>query len=349
MVVIVVNSFFVFKMYKIEILKKKEISTLQYFIKNNWQENHVFVKSKELLLWQHSSNENLNYVIALNLNQEIIGVLGFIPTTHFDSQLGSGEIDIWLALWKADTSYPGVGMDLLHHLEKLYKPLSIGSIGINDKVEKLYKILKYKTGTWNQYCFFNSKIKKFQIATVGKLLTQFKKGNFSKQYIRTISDLTQLEVFPESLYRPLKSINFLINRYVKHPFYKYQFWGIYEEDRVVCILVTRKIELEGSSCIRIVDVLGDLSKAENISSDFDKILQEENAEYVDFINYGIDEQVFLNMGFLKRDDMITIPNYFEPFLKDSIDVKFAYKSDFEPYIIFKGDSDQDRPNVLPHD
>ncbi len=336
-------------MYKIEILKRKDLTTLQYFIKNNWQENHVFVKSEELLLWQHSSDENLNYVIALNLNQEMVGVLGFIPTTHFDLKLGSSGIDIWLALWKADTNYPGVGMDLLHHLEKIYKPLSIGSIGINDKVEKLYKILKYKTGTWNQYCFFNSKIKNFQIATVVKLPMQVNNGYFSHHSIRIISDLNQLEAFPEAVYRPLKSKNFLVNRYTKHPFYKYQFWGVYEENRVICILVTRKIEIEDSSCIRIVDVLGDLSKVENISSDLDKILQEENAEYVDFINYGIDEKVFLNMGFLKRDNTLIIPNYFEPFLKDSIEVKFAYKSYFEPYIIFKGDSDQDRPNVLPHD
>ncbi|EOW3520763.1 hypothetical protein ACOWVB_000374 [Campylobacter coli] len=54
------------------------------------------------------------------------------------------------------------------------------------------------------------------------------------------------------------------------------------------------------------------------------------------------------MGFnlKKQEDKNIIPNYFEPFEKKNILIKFAYKTKVNNYAIFKGDSDQDRPSVL---
>jgi hypothetical protein len=61
--------------------------------------------------------------------------------------------------------------------------------------------------------------------------------------------------------------------------------------------------------------LGNLSDLPNLHSDFQSILQSADAEYIDFINYGIRENIFPNMGFQKLDvnGKIIIPNYFEPF------------------------------------
>jgi len=53
------------------------------------------------------------------------------------------------------------------------------------------------------------------------------------------------------------------------------------------------------------------------------------------------------MGFLeKNNDHEVIPNYFEPFLKKNVNIRFAYKAKEHNYAIFKADSDQDRPNKI---
>ena len=44
-------------------------------------------------------------------------------------------------------------------------------------------------------------------------------------------------------------------------------------------------------------------------------------------------------------DRPIIPNYFEPFVRQNVKFAISYKARF-PYVAFKGDADQDRPNVL---
>ena len=67
------------------------------------------------------------------------------------------------------------------------------------------------------------------------------------------------------------------------------------------------------------------------------------------MNYGLDEACFTRMGFQHLDlnqEEIIVPNYFEPFEKKNVKLEIAYKSKSDNYVAFKGDSDQDRPNVL---
>jgi hypothetical protein len=335
-------------MYQIKILEKNQTDSLQRFIQDYWNSNHIFVTSKELLLWQHGVDLNLNYLVAYaEKNNDIIGVLGFIPTSHFDINLQSDRVDLWLALWKGDDNFPGVGMDLLYHLQKITNPKSIGSIGINKNVERIYKVLKYKIGVLNHYYYVNSKIDNFKIISIqnDKNLLDFNNLE-SEVKIQVVETLSKVDIFPDPYYKPIKSVEYFINRYQKHPFYKYKFWLIKSSSKIISVLVTRKIEIDNASCIRVVDVLGDLSNIQNISEELNGILYEEKSEYIDFLNFGIDEKIFYQMGFLKKSEFDIIPNYFEPFVKFNNEIRFAYKSEYEPYIIFKGDSDQDRPNIL---
>jgi len=70
----------------------------------------------------------------------------------------------------------------------------------------------------------------------------------------------------------------------------------------------------------------------------------ENAQYIDCLNYGIPKEKFLKMGFYENPDNLIIPNWTEPFTMEHKPLKFAYKAQGD-YILFKGDSDQDRKNV----
>jgi len=82
---------------------------------------------------------------------------------------------------------------------------------------------------------------------------------------------------------------------------------------------------------------------------FQSLMVEFNYEYIDFLNAGIDEKHFNNAGFIKKkiNGEIIIPNYYEPFLLENIDLDYAWKTiDNSEPIFFKAGADQDRPNVL---
>ena len=74
-------------------------------------------------------------------------------------------------------------------------------------------------------------------------------------------------------------------------------------------------------------------------------MYENEYEYVDFYQYGIDHAIFDTAGFtlnLLTDDLI-IPNHFEPFVQKNKTLHF-FTSEHGQFYIFKGDGDQDRPN-----
>lgn len=93
----------------------------------------------------------------------------------------------------------------------------------------------------------------------------------------------------------------------------------------------------------IVDFLGKFQK--NLYDEFQKLLQKQNLEFVSFLCYVWDTNKIIQMGFSLKNEESIIPVYFEPFLKENIDIYFAFKSEYKNYTIFKGDSDQDRPNI----
>jgi len=117
---------------------------------------------------------------------------------------------------------------------------------------------------------------------------------------------------------------------------------------LLCILVLRAIEINDSKCLRIVDALGSLDQVACLYPDFVKLLDANEAEFIDFMVHGIDPSIFYKMGFETVDTDSTstiIPNYFEPFVQQNIKVHFAYKARFL-YVFFKADGDQDRPSKL---
>ena len=92
-------------------------------------------------------------------------------------------------------------------------------------------------------------------------------------------------------------------------------------------------------------MIGCLDEIENIEGNIHVFLNESGAEYLDCYNYGINKDVFLKIGFREITGNTVVPNYFEPFEKKNVDIHYAsYTKD--PVVIFKGDGDQDRPNLL---
>ncbi|GML87196.1 hypothetical protein P0Q10_08730 [Campylobacter jejuni] len=95
----------------------------------------------------------------------------------------------------------------------------------------------------------------------------------------------------------------------------------------------------------ITDWLGKFPK--KLYNTFEVLLEVNQCEFISFMCYVKNPKPIYAMGFklLNKDENL-IPVYFEPFVKENIDIYFAFKSKNKNYAIFKGDSDQDRINKL---
>lgn len=341
--------------YKIETCSEENKPRLIEFIRKYWKEDHVFVKSDELFRFQHYDAINHNYTFSLCINtltNEIDGIGGRIPLAQYDPDLAKYN-DVWGAILKVrpDVHNDEIGLlgIMLIDLADAYN--SHGNIGMSSIAWKLYRLLKkYHMCYLNQYYILNDECTDFHIANIphdaiGKDKHYSSSSKYELIKIDNIGTITDADI--QHNYFPMKSLRYLMNRFQFHPIYKYHFWGVYEGTTLHAILIGRIINVDGHSVIRIMDVYGKLEGLSSIYSEVQKLLKENNAEYLDCLNYGIDPSVFDTMGFntLDVNGNIIIPNYFEPFLRENVVLNGAYRANFH-YTMFKADSDQDRPNIL---
>ncbi len=342
------HSGFLQRMLEIRFCRLDEIEKLQNFLHEKWKASHVLSRSKDLLLWQHHEDgmEFLNYVVAvLETTGEFVGILGFIPLWKFDPTLKHGR-QIWLSLWKVDERpglRPGIGLGLLSYLEEKLEPHSIGVLGINEQVIPLYNWLGYQTGEMNHFYISNPAIEA-KIASNLRLPKITDSGTQNR--LLPIDDPSGFD-WQNPGYLPEKNIEFIINRYKKHPWYQYLFLRMTMNNGGVALIVYRKVKTDNSTCLRIVDIWGDIYDAVDCTNDWINILKKEGAEYVDCLNAGWESQVFEKMGFCLKSATETIPEYFEPFEPKNMKIRYAVLSATDKrYVFFKGDTDQDRPNKI---
>ena len=133
--------------------------------------------------------------------------------------------------------------------EWFYKTNLHISIGLSPIAIKLNKVMKYKTGYMNQFFILNEKRKKFDIAKIPLEYKYIVPENHNKLYcIKKVQSEEVLFAHNNITvkYHPVKSINYLYNRYLKHPIYKYKLWGVYRENELELIFVTRSIFIRNS-------------------------------------------------------------------------------------------------------
>ncbi|ECR3230011.1 hypothetical protein F1P34_03795 [Campylobacter coli] len=332
--------------YIIRLCRIDEYDKLINFLKNHWKENHIFVQSKEVLDFQHLDEEKqvYNFIVAHNeITKEFDAVLGFIPTSQYDKNLSPNR-DFWGAIWKVKETAKktGIGLGVFVYFVNYYNPNSFAAIGISDVAARVYKAYKYKLGELLHFYIQNLQKKDFRIAYFYKnnTIVHNQRLDISFKKINRFTDI------PINIIYPYKSINYIKKRYQQHPTYRYYFMGIYENEICKGVFIFRKIEANNAICLRIVDYLGNFIP--NCYYQFQKLLYKFNAEYIDFLCYYHQPEEIIQMGFSlkKQEDKNIIPNYFEPFEKKNISIKFAYKTKVNNYAIFKGDSDQDRPNII---
>ncbi|MDE6025350.1 MAG: hypothetical protein K2G45_07850 [Lachnospiraceae bacterium] len=333
-------------LYEIRLLKREEYDKMVDFIRCHWSEKHIFCKHREIFEFQHGQAEQGNYdfVIAVHKeSSEIHAVLGYITSSLYDKSHGDPQA-IYGALWKVRDDVKNkeigkLGLGVLYYLIKMYPHSAYITLGLSQDSQHIYNALHFGFGVMNHYYIANPSIKDYVIAA-----NPISEPNMM---LREDVVLERLNEIPEikNTFFPNKNSEYIRNRYINHPIYKYELLGVFVGTTLRCIWVVRKITVQGSNCFRLVDMMGSMDGMERICGNVQQFLKECNAEYIDCYNYGIEKEKFLVAGFHMVDGETIIPNYFEPFARQNIDIHYAFNGG-KPVVIFKADADQDRPNIV---
>lgn len=329
------------------------------FFRDHWSKDHILARDRAFVDWQYfdAQRSRYNFAVATATGmREIHGVLGFIPTSHYDPML-AGCDTLWLTMWKVrnDSPYAGLGLCLHGFVAKALPCQVIATVGNNAAVAKLYRALGYQTGQLGQYYIVNPELREF--ALLRPESSSPKAASSLKQPKRRLEALglndfsaesAKLEAVLDADVFPRKSAAYLLRRYLRHPIYEYQVFKVTAGDQFLGLLVIRKVTHSGASALRIVDYLGTPLGFAGLGPALTRLLTRQGGEYIDLLNFGIDPELLLQAGFRRLDptrEQIIIPNYYEPFEKRNAVIQFAYKAKRTGrYVAFKGDCDQDRPS-----
>ncbi len=334
----------VFQSHKIRVMEKEDIPQIIDYIAKEWNLNHIFVRNPAFFEYEHCVGECVNGILTENLkNKKIDGILLMYP-------VGSkmADTDFFGGIWSVskECRIPFMGIKLVENVLKLTGARSHSGVGINpETTARIFKrIGGQRVGKLKHYYRLGDR-DEYKVASIkNKEIPEVKDGRAKLIKFKDIADLNRSFSFGDYKEFPyFKDGNYIKRRYFDHPIYKYIVAGIELEGKIEGILILRKVECNGAKIMRIVDFLGNDQVLNECGFLFQNLLEEEDLEYLDFYEYGLEDRALINAGFsLRENDINIIPNYFEPFVKKNIDIWFH--TPYENCRIFKGDGDQDRPS-----
>ena len=332
-------------------MKNEDIKDFQLFIRKyrkrkNHKKKHIFGTNSKVLRWYYKNSKNFNFFLA-KIKKKIVGIQGFEPLNKFDRRLKNNQL--FLHLWiAAKNSFPGVGLVIFRKIINTFKPEFVASIGVSKNVIPYNKWLGFEVKKMNHFVFFSPFIKKFRICNFKhsgkKIKIKNTNLNFIKVNSKNIHNLINKKIY--SFQNPLKSNYYLINRYLKNPFYSYKLYLVKKNHDQQALVIFRFVEHSKSKAIRIVDYVG---KNENFKLLYHltiDLLQKSKAEFADIYSCGIPDKNLESAGFINKEKIknLILPNNYEPFEFRNMDIYCAYKSAIPKKNIrlFRGDADGDR-------
>jgi len=329
-----------------------ELQQLVDFLKVFWSESHIFVNHPKLFDWQYKGSDKYNAIVAVK-DKRVTGFMGFIPQSHFDPKLPTFQI--FLALWVADEeSGVSIGLRLFHKIINDYQPQFIGTLGINPKVIDFHKWQKFTVSPMNHHVIFSPYVTQFDIAKMSdEIFVQEKSPQLNHDFLEiTNEELLGLNSTPlYGFQTPMKSDQFIIERYLEHPTYCYKVFALKNSSELLSLSIIRLIQNGDSVVLRFVDYVGSNESLTKLYPHLLNLLKQYGAEYIDLYSYGIPLNLLESAGFQDRSILegVIVPNYFEPFVQENVEIDCAFKlfnNDLPPVRLFKGDGDQDRPSIL---
>lgn len=330
-----------------------EINEVSIFIDSHWKRGHILTKSKELMDWQYYDplNNRYNFIIARHkATQEIHGIEGFISTQQYDHDIK--DCMVWGAIWKTrdDLALPGLGAIIKQFREKNVHAKYSMEIGISEDAMTYSKKLNKMVFSLTPYYMLNPLKTNYHLIEPNLYVNEEHNIEYGMQ--RNISgvlcdaDMWNKELFSFIDMPPYKSNRYYYNRYFLHPIYKYQCLVLRSEDLDEAIFY-RIVSVENVNCIIFADYIGKGKLLAHSNKIIEKLMVENDAEYILFLTYSEFDNEITNCGFKNAEkDGSVVPVYFEPFLKKTVKIYGTTNMDTIYWPVFKGDADQDRPNIL---
>ena len=325
------------------------------FIDEHWERGHVLATDRALLDWQHRDGDEYAFFGAWQQGVPV-GVLGYIPTRRFDAALtGSSSNVIWLALWmvRDDAKSSAVGLRLLSAVSSVEPRAAIGVVGFNATHPPLYAALGYAVGELRQYVVFHPDIEpKLAVLPAGQRCPRAQDGRAQLRDLNA-DDFGRLDrtwkIADRDAALPKKTPTYFRRRYFEHPWYRYRVSSVEVNGETRGLLATRIAEHDGRRALRIVDWYGDPTVLAELGSALERRLLDDAAEYADFWQHGIDASCLTAAGFeiVVPEGGLIVPTLFEPFVQENRRILFAMRASGQPpFVLVRGDGDQDRPNML---
>lgn len=325
----------------IRFARETDIDKIMGFIDTFWRKGHILGVNREFFEYEHLLEEGVSYVISETIDGDINAILGYIP-------YGEKNRDIMTVMWKANhTAEPALGIALFNYLKDNADVRIMASPGSSKKLKGLYHYFGYQFGKMIQWYRLNSNVTSFHIARIEEATVPEVEADSEYTLYETWERLEaefDFESYRKRNPKPYKEAWYIKKRYFDHPIYCYKVYGVKNDAGTPSLLmIFRLIDFEGARVLRLVDCIGEYTLISNSTNLLDSILVENDAEYVDCYEIGLNDEVMKKGGWIKTNDTANIiPNYFAPFAQENIDI-FYFSTDPE-IVLFKGDGDQDRPN-----
>ncbi|WP_333859913.1 hypothetical protein [Clostridium sp.] len=346
------------KEYDVRFCRVEEGNQLVEFLKNYWKKDHIFVLSRELFNWQHfdAVNKRYNYVVARHKKSgEFHSVLGFVPTSQFDINIK--DMEIWPCIWKSrdDINFKGLGVSLYYYMKNNLPVETISILGISEMALSIYKHWNFETGKIKHYYMLNEKMDNYKLVSKYEDALKVSDSNFvDNGVIICECPLNEYLNLSDEVFEGIskyKSKDYYVNRFYKHPMYTYKLFTINKAGNAKGVLVTRECSAHNRKCLRVVDYIGRLQSIEGCKEELIKLIDDNNYEYIDFVEAGLNGESLKKAGFVdKKSSNIIVPNYYEPFYMQNIELDYAIKTvsvDVKK-VFYKADADQDRPNIYQY-
>ena len=336
--------------YCVRMATEDDIDDIMSFIDKYWSHGHLMSTNRKYFEYEFLIDGKVNFVIAIDrATNTIQGIRGLLFSAA-DPQ----KRDCWGSIWKAnqgDGNFPLLGVELRKRTDSFVDYRYNLGVGQNMNTTLIVgSRYKKQIVRLDHFYRLNPDINDHKIAIVKKSFSY--NGPFSDTSTAERAyniDEVKSKINIESIDAiPYKDNWFLKHRYFDHPWYDYQVYTISKNgENASAVMVLKIVEANGGKALRVIDYIGDQSAISGLGSFFDRMLRENQCEYVDFYVYGFNGEFLKSAGFTniyENNDDNVIPNYFEPFVRENKDMSGFHDIGLV-VTICKGDGDQDRPNI----
>ena len=339
--------------YEIRQANINDIPLIMNYIEEDWRSGHIMARNRDFFEYEFLESDNsVNVVVAIDKETgRIDGMIGYLYSSNTP-----GKKDVWGSIWKVrDGSVSLLGAEIMRRMEIISGCRYNLGTGANPKTNiPIMRVMFRRTADkMKQYYRLSPRaIDDYKIAKISyepDIVAGGQSESDSNYSVERIIDADILKTFFESSVCqtaiPYKDLWYVKKKFFDHPINDYEVYGIRNTNDYEAIFVLRRQMANERMCIRMVEYIGDMSAIKHTNSYWDKLFADnEDMEYVDFYCLGMNDADMSMAGFSVRkdeDDNI-IPNYFNPFCRENIDIWVHYPV---PGVIFtKADGDQDRPS-----